>query len=172
MIAATAYAMILRVPVAMLSGPGWLGPISILVLTRGLERPVVPRVLDQSAARLHQPVLQACQRPALDPLRQPKPPPEIAEVVGQHAQLQSHFVGPEAMTRQPGPTRGLFAFLDSLFRRAALVVEANHRATGQGHARHDESDARKQLALVMLDLGDNPSGLRPARGLDAELLGV
>ena len=78
----------------------------------GQQQPVIPRVLDQPTAGLHQPVLQARQRPTLDPVRQSEPPPQVAQVVGQHAQLQSHFVGPEAMTRQPRPVRGLFAFFD------------------------------------------------------------
>ena len=124
-------------------------------------------MLEQPPACLHQPVLQARQRPALDPVRQSEPSPQVTQVVGQHAQLQSHFVGPEAMTRQPRPVRGLFTFFDPLLGRAALVVEPHHRAAWQGHARHDESDAREQLALVMLDLGDNPPRLRPALGLKA-----
>ena len=37
----------------------------------GQQQPIVPRVLDQPTARLHQPVLQARKRPALDPSRQP-----------------------------------------------------------------------------------------------------
>ena len=36
----------------------------------GQQQPVIPRVLDQPAAGLHQPVLQARQRPTLDPVRQ------------------------------------------------------------------------------------------------------
>src|ERR1039457_1823399 len=49
------------------------------------HRPVVPRVLDQSAARLHQPLLQTGQRPVLNLLRQHQPPPEVAQVVGDEA---------------------------------------------------------------------------------------
>ena len=87
----------------------------------GQQQPIVPRVLDQPTTRLHQAVLQARQRPALDPVRQPEPPPQVAQVVGRHAELQPYLVGPETMTRQAGPVRGLFAFLDPLLRRAALV---------------------------------------------------
>ena len=54
--------------------------------------------------------------------------------------------------------RRLFAFLDPLLRRAALVVEPHHRPAWQRHARHDKSDAREEFALVMFHLGDNSSG--------------
>jgi len=42
----------------------------------GQQQPVVPCVLHQPPAGLHQPMLQARQRPALDPARQPQPPPQ------------------------------------------------------------------------------------------------
>ncbi len=58
----------------------------------GQQQPVVPRVLNQPPAGLHQAVLQACQRPALDPARQPQPPPQVAQVVGQHGELQPDLV--------------------------------------------------------------------------------
>jgi hypothetical protein len=38
------------------------------------------------------------ERPAVDARREHQPRPEIPEVVGQHAQLEAHFVGPEPMT--------------------------------------------------------------------------
>jgi len=50
-------------------------------------------------------LLQARQRPALDPVGQSQPPPQVAEVVGQHAELQAYLVCPETMTRQPCPDR-------------------------------------------------------------------
>ena len=54
----------------------------------GQQQPVIPRVLDQPTAGLHQPVLQARQRPTLDPVRQSEPSPQVAQVVGQHAELE------------------------------------------------------------------------------------
>ena len=78
------------------------------------QQPIISRVLHEPSARLHQPMLQARQRPAFDSLRQPQPPPEITQVVGQHAELQADFVRPEAMARQPCPVRRLFAFFDPL----------------------------------------------------------
>ena len=50
----------------------------------GQEQPVVPSVLYQPSARLHQAALQARQRPALDPPWHPQSPPQVAQVVGQH----------------------------------------------------------------------------------------
>jgi hypothetical protein len=48
--------------------------------------------------------------------------------------------------------RSLFAFLDPRLGRPALVVEADYRTTVERHARHDESDAREQLARMVFDL--------------------
>jgi hypothetical protein len=46
-----------------------------------------PGVLDQPSSRLHQPLLQARQRPGVDSLRQHEATPQVAQVVGQQAQL-------------------------------------------------------------------------------------
>ena len=80
------------------------------------QEPVVPRMLHQPAPRFHQPLLETRERPALDPRRQDQSPPQVAQVVGQDAQLQAHFVRPEPMARQPRPVRRLLAFLDPDFR--------------------------------------------------------
>src|ERR1700730_423785 len=40
------------------------------------QPPVISGVLDQPPACFHQPLLQACQRPGVDSLRQHEPPPE------------------------------------------------------------------------------------------------
>jgi hypothetical protein len=73
----------------------------------GQEQPVVPRVLDQSASRLDQSLLQARQRPAADPVRQHQPPPETPPVVSEHA--------------KPRHLHRLLAFFDPLLRRARLL---------------------------------------------------
>ena len=106
-------------------------------------------MLDEPAGRLHQPLLQACQRPALDPLGQPEPPPEMPQVAGQHTELQPHFVSPETTTRQPCPVRGLLALFDPLLGCAALVVETQHRTARQGHVGCDEAGPRKEFAGVV-----------------------
>ena len=56
---------------------------------------------------------------------------------------------------------GDFALLDPLLRGAALVVEADDSAVGPGQGGNDEAHPRKQLAQVMLDLGDHPSRAIP-----------
>ena len=69
------------------------------------HQPVVPAVLDQSAARLHQPLLQAGQRPRTDSLRQHQPPPQVAQVVCDHAQPRSTAVGTCPHATNPNPYR-------------------------------------------------------------------
>ncbi len=44
------------------------------------QQPVIPGVLDQPPAGLHQPLLQARQRPVANPLRQCQPPPQVPQV--------------------------------------------------------------------------------------------
>ena len=78
------------------------------------QQPVVAGMLDQPPTGLHQPLLQARQRPTLDPVRHSEPSPQVAQVVGQYAELQPHFVGPKAMARKPRPVCGLLPFSDPL----------------------------------------------------------
>jgi serine/threonine protein kinase len=54
----------------------------------------------QPSSGLDQPLLQAGQRPVLNPSRQTQPPPQIPQVVGQQAQRLPHLVGAEPMTRE------------------------------------------------------------------------
>ena len=49
---------------------------------------IVARVLHQPPTRFDKALLEADQRPRVDPLREHQPPPEIPEVIGEHAQLQ------------------------------------------------------------------------------------
>jgi len=51
------------------------------------QQPVVPGVLDQPTNSLDQPLLQARQRLGVDSLRQHEPAPQVAQIVGQQAQL-------------------------------------------------------------------------------------
>ena len=78
-------------------------------MTLRQQQPVVPRVFHQAPARLDEALLEAGQRPAVDVFRQYEPPPQIPEVVGEHAQLQPDLVRPEPVTRQPRPMRRLLA---------------------------------------------------------------
>ena len=52
---------------------------------------------------------------------------------------------------------GFLAFLDSLLGRPALVVEADDGPVCPGERRDDEAHPRKQLAEMVLDLGDDSS---------------
>src|SRR5712692_5508239 len=74
------------------------------------------------------------------------------------------------MTREPGPMRRLLAFLDPLLGCAPLIIEPHYRPAGQAQVRDDKADSREQLALMVLDLGDDPSRLRPAPRLEREAL--
>ena len=85
--------------------------------SRSEQEPVAPGMLHQPTSSFYQPLLETRERPALDPRRQDQSAPEVAQVVGQDAQLQAHFVRPETMARQPRPLGGLLAFFDPLLRR-------------------------------------------------------
>src|SRR6202035_4576491 len=56
-------------------------------------------MLDDPSAGLHQPLLQAGQRPLPDPRGQRQPSPQIPEVISNQAQPQPHLVSAKAMTR-------------------------------------------------------------------------
>jgi hypothetical protein len=78
------------------------------------QQPVISCVPAQPSARFHQPLLQARERPVVDSLRQHQPPPQVAQVVGQHAQPESYLTGPEMMAAQPRHLHRLLAFFDPL----------------------------------------------------------
>src|ERR1035437_5399940 len=69
---------------------------------------------------------QRRQCPVTHCLGQYRLPQEVAQVVGQHEQLQPHLVVHKVVTGQPRPFDGVLAFLDPLLRRAPLVVEPHH----------------------------------------------
>ena len=91
-------------------------------MTLRQQLPVIPGVLDQSATRLHQSLLQARQRPVADPVWQHQPPPEIPQVVSCRAQPPAHLVRPEAVAARPRHLHRLLAFFDPLLRRSRLSV--------------------------------------------------
>ena len=92
---------------------------------------MISGVLDQASARFHQPLLQARQRPILNPLRRRQPPPQIPQVVNQQAQCQPDLARAEPMASEPRHLHRLLAFLDPLLRRPSLVVEAHYRPRQQ-----------------------------------------
>src|ERR1035437_4853056 len=119
----------------------------------------------QPSARLHQSLLQARQRPVANPLRKYQSPPEVAQVIGDHAQPQPHLVGPEPVTTQPCHLHRLLAFLDPLLGSAPLVIESHHRSTRKRQVRHNEPHSREQLSRMMLHLCHHPPGRLPTLGL-------
>ena len=98
----------------------------------------VPGMSDEPRTGLEEPLLETRQGPALDGDRQDQPTQQIAEVVGDHPELQADLVGPEAVAGEPGPVGGFLALLDPLLGRPALVVEADDRAIGLGQGGDDE----------------------------------
>jgi hypothetical protein len=102
---------------------------------------------------------------------QHQPAPKVAQVVGEHAQLQQDFVRPEPMTRQSRPACRLLPLLDPLLGGPALVVEPHNGAIRKREIRHDEPDAaREQLANVVFDFRHDPSQVCPTPGLVREAL--
>lgn len=57
---------------------------------------------DRAPARLHQSLLQPGQPPVADTQRQHQPPPQIPQVVGNHAHPQAYFVGTEPVAGPVG----------------------------------------------------------------------
>ena len=55
---------------------------------------------DEAPAGPEQPLLQACQRPALDGREQNEPSQKIADVIRDDTQEQAHLIGPEAVARE------------------------------------------------------------------------
>ena len=59
------------------------------------QKPTVPGMLYQPVAGLEQPLLQAGQPPVGDRLGQRQPPPQVAGIIGEHAQPQAHSLAPK-----------------------------------------------------------------------------
>jgi hypothetical protein len=59
-------------------------------MTLSKQQPVVTGVLQQSAARLHQPLQQAGQGPLVDFLRQHQPP-HVSQVVGNYKPVRTRM---------------------------------------------------------------------------------
>src|SRR5215472_15279720 len=122
-------------------------------------------MLDEPSTGLHQPLLQAAERPLLDPRGQRQPPPQIPEVIGNDTQPEPHLIGAEAMAAQPRHRDRLLALLYPLFSRTTLVVEAHHRPVVERQVGHDEAHAGEQFPAMEFDLRHHPPGYRPTRRL-------
>ena len=57
------------------------------------EKPIVAGMFHQPSSGLHQPLLQTGKRPVIDSSGQCQSPPQIPQVVSEHAQPQPHLVG-------------------------------------------------------------------------------
>src|SRR6516165_8140010 len=95
-------------------------------MTLGQQEPVVPRMLYQPPTGLDQTLLQSGQRPVADRLGQRQPPPEVSQIVSQHAQPQPYLIGTKAVAAKPRHRDRLLALFNPLFGGAALVVEAHY----------------------------------------------
>ena len=90
-----------------LDAPDDLRKQALSQLAFGQLQDEVPGMSDEASAGLEQPLLQACERPALDGERQDEPAQEITQVVGDNPKEETHLVGPEAVTGEAmKPTRG------------------------------------------------------------------
>ena len=117
----------------------------------------VAAVGDDLGADLHHLLPQRGQGPLRDLARQSQGAEEIGEVVGQRVELKSDGIRAERRARQPRPLDRVLPFLDPLLRRPAPVVEGDHLLGGAMEVRHDETDARIQLARMPLDLRHDPA---------------
>jgi len=97
-----------------------------------------------------------CQGPALDLSRQDQLSKEVPKVVGQDEEMQSDLVVVEVVARQTRPLYRMLAFLDPLFCRSPLVVEADDAFGRTSEVRNDEANPGKQFAFVPFNLGDHP----------------
>jgi hypothetical protein len=101
------------------------------------------------------------QRPVLHRPRQRQPTQEVAQVARQGEQVQTELAVHEVAATQPRPLDGILAFASLPLRRTAIVVERDHPPGRTAEVRHDEADAREQIALVVLDLRHHPTKLVP-----------
>ena len=85
--------------------------------------------------------------------------------------LQPDGVVVEHAARQPGPLDGVLAFLDVLFRRAALIVKGDDALSTAREVGHDKADARVQLTWMPLDLGDFELQTEGASTMDITTIG-
>ncbi len=75
--------------------------------------------------------------------------------------LEPHFVIAEPFARQSFPVDSVFALLDVLLCRAALVVEADDPSGVQGQIGEDKTNTREQITGMPYHLGDDAAGLFP-----------
>jgi hypothetical protein len=119
-------------------------------------------VTDDLGPDLNQFLAQAGQRPWLRRLGHRQRSHKVAEVVGQHMQLETHRIGGERSTRQPRPFDRALAFLDPLLRRAALVVAGDDPLGRPRQVGDDIADPWVQFPVMPFDLGRDAARLARA----------
>ena len=102
---------------------------------------------------------QRCQRPTPDRLREHQLPQEVGQVVGQGEQVQSRLIILEPSARQLRPVHRVLPFLDPLFRRPPLVVEADHTLRTPIQVGDDAADPREQFTGMPGALDHHAAGL-------------
>lgn len=90
-------------------------------------------------------------------------------IAGQDMKLKPNFVGFEALAGKLYPFERVFAFLDVLLCRAALVVELEHPFITNSQRLDQIAHSGKQLSEVPFRLGHNPASLTQALGLIGEI---
>src|SRR5947208_10626886 len=83
-------------------------------------------------------------------------------------EAEPHSVRPEGRARQSRPLDRVLAFFDPLLRRPPPVVDSDHLLGRAMEVRHDETDARIQLAGMPLHLRYDSTRPTPALRLIAE----
>src|SRR5712692_3287180 len=131
----------------------------------GQEQPMIASVFGQPSAGLDQTLLQTRQRPVPNLIRQRQSSPKIPQVIGDHAQPQTHFISSETMARKTGPTDRQLTFLDPFLRRPSLVIEPHDRPAGKLQVGDDEAHTGKQLPGMKLHLGHYPTRRPPTARL-------
>ena len=82
----------------------------------------VPGMSNEAPSGLEELLLEAREGPALDGKGQNQPAQEIAEIVGDDAEQQAHFVRPKPMTGEPSQLGGGSALLDPGWTPSAAVT--------------------------------------------------
>ncbi len=110
---------------------------------------------------------EGAKRPVFDFLRKDQTSQEVAQVVGQNKESQPHLVRDKTLAGQSRPVQGVLAFLDPLLGGAASIVKVHHPWSLCTHIGDNETDPRKEFALMPLNLGNHPTSPGPNWRLDS-----
>ena len=133
-------------------------------MTLRQQRPVAPRVFHQAPARLDEALLEAGQRPTLDAPWQHQPPPQVAQVVREHASG-----APRASSRMLRKAKVGDEILTSTAKTRILVGRSEpnglHEAVKALRETYPEATPGEKSLLVILDflqiIGSTEEGADP-----------